>query len=589
MRRFLPYVKYLKAIRAQFIGSVLCAALYGIISGFVLNYVLMEKVLPAVFSTGERNMSMWQIAGYAALVPAVFLTRALASFFNSYLVSLCGVRVLEQVRLDFFQRLQALPLSFFARHTSGDLLSRGLADTNQLQYTLTNVGNEIFKQPATLIFALGALIWKSSETPDAWKMLLCLASVPLAVFPIRYVGKHILRRAQQLQSQLGVVSNRLSENLTATKEVRAFSLEARETNRFRTAVQSLFHVQMKIVKYSSFLSPTIEFISSLGIAGTLVYAYYANIPWTSFMFIVGAIYFAYEPIKKIGAINNDLKRGLSALDRIEEVLHSPLEITDPPKPVRVERLHGEIGFREVSFGYKDGEPVLRDVNIMIPAGTNCALVGPSGAGKSTFANLVPRFYEVASGGVTIDGIDVRAMRVADLRRNIAIVSQDPVLFNDTIYNNLLLGRPGATRDEVEQAAKDAFAHDFILSQPQGYDTVVGERGGQLSGGQKQRVALARAFLRNAPVLILDEATSALDSESEAFIQKALQKLVVGKTVLTIAHRFSTIRDATMILVFDQGRIIASGPHAELYRTSPLYQNLYQQQSGFKPENSLTPL
>ncbi len=577
MRRFFPYVKYLKAIRVEFIGSVICAALYGIISGFVLNYVLMKKVLPQIFSEGARDMDVWQIAGYAALVPTVFLLRALAAYFNAYLVSLCGVRVLEQVRLDFFQKLQALPLSFFARQTSGDLLSRGLADTNQLQYTLTNVGNEIFKQPATLLFALGALLYEASSTPDAWKMLLCLASVPLAVFPIRYAGKHILRRAQQLQSQLGVVSDRLSENLSATKEIRAFGLEERETSRFRTAVQSLFHVQMKIVKYSSFLSPTIEFISSLGIAATLVYAYYANIPWTSFLFIVGAIYFAYEPIKKIGAINNDLKRGLSALDRIEEILNAPLEIADPEKPVTVRRLKGRLAFQNVTFAYKTGEPVLKDVTIDLPPGTVCALVGPSGAGKSTFANLVPRFYEVSSGGISIDGIDVRAMRVADLRRNIAVVSQDPVLFNDTIYNNLLLGRPDATRAEIEQAAKDAFAHDFIQSQPQGYDTMVGERGGKLSGGQKQRIALARAFLRNAPLLILDEATSALDSESEAFIQLALRKLVVGKTVLIIAHRFSTIRDASMILVFKDGRIVASGPHAALYDSSPLYKTLYEGQ------------
>jgi subfamily B ATP-binding cassette protein MsbA len=578
MRRFLPYVKYLKAIRAQFIGSVICAAVYGIISGFVLNYVLMKKVLPQVFSEGARTMDPWHIAGYAALVPAVFLLRALAAFFNSYLVSLCGVRVLEQVRLEFFERLQALPLSFFARHTSGDLLSRGLADTNQLQYTLTNVGNEIFKQPATLLFALGALIYEASSTSDAWKMLLCLASVPLAVFPIRYAGKHILRRAQQLQSQLGVVSDRFSENLSATKEIRAFGLEERETNRFRTAVQSLFHVQMKIVKYSSFLSPTIEFISSLGIAGTLVYAYYANIPWTSFMFIVGAIYFAYEPIKKIGAINNDLKRGLSALDRIEEILNAPLEIADPKNPVVVGRLQGRIAFQNVSFAYKADKHVLNNVTIELPPGTVCALVGPSGAGKSTFANLVPRFYEASEGAVTIDGIELRAMKVADLRRNIALVSQDPVLFNDTIYNNLLLGRADATREEVEQAARDAFAHDFILSQPNGYDTIVGERGGKLSGGQKQRIALARAFLRNAPILILDEATSALDSESEAFIQRALQKLVVGKTVLIIAHRFSTIRDASTILVFEHGRIVASGPHDELYRPGSLYKTLFDSQN-----------
>jgi subfamily B ATP-binding cassette protein MsbA len=223
--------------------------------------------------------------------------------------------------------------------------------------------------------------------------------------------------------------------------------------------------------------------------------------------------------------------------------------------------------------------VLRAVSVTIPPGTVCALVGPSGAGKSTFANLVPRFYEAGTGRVLLDGIDVRAMRLADLRGNIALVSQEPVLFNDTVLENLRLGRPGATRAEIEQAARNAFAHDFITSLPQGYDTMVGERGASLSGGQRQRVALARAFLRNAPILILDEATSALDGDSEAAIQQALEKLVQGKTVLIIAHRFSTIRNASMILVFDRGQIAARGTHAELYATSPLYRSLYDRQAG----------
>jgi subfamily B ATP-binding cassette protein MsbA len=239
---------------------------------------------------------------------------------------------------------------------------------------------------------------------------------------------------------------------------------------------------------------------------------------------------------------------------------------------------GTLNFEGVSFSYDPQEPVLRDVSIKIPADTVCALVGPSGAGKSTFANLVPRFFDAVDGRVTLDGHDLRKIRLTHLRRQIAIVSQDPVLFNDTIYNNLLISRPEANSDEVHAAAKAAFAHDFINSFPQGYDTIVGERGARLSGGQKQRLALARAFLRNAPILILDEATSALDSESEAAIQQALKTLVIGKTVLIIAHRFSTIRDATMILVFDQGRIVASGPHAELYGSNALYKSLYDRQN-----------
>jgi subfamily B ATP-binding cassette protein MsbA len=336
---------------------------------------------------------------------------------------------------------------------------------------------------------------------------------------------------------------------------------------------------MKIVKYAQTLTPAIEVISASGVALTMFLSYGSGISLDAFLALVGALYFAYEPMKKIGALNNELKRAGASLDRLEVVLLEPISIADPETPVPVDRLRGELAFSDITFSYKTGDPVLHDVSMRIPAGTVCALVGPSGAGKSTFANLVPRFFEATAGRVMIDGIDVRAMRLADLRRNIAIVSQDPVLFNDTIYNNLLLGRPDATREEVIAAAKNAFAHDFITAEREGYDSIVGERGVRLSGGQKQRIALARAFLRNAPILILDEATSALDSESEAYIQTALQSLVVGKTVLIIAHRFSTIRNASLILVFEQGRIVARGSHAELHAGNALYRGLYDRQSG----------
>jgi subfamily B ATP-binding cassette protein MsbA len=578
MRRFRPYFKYLKSVRGYFVGATICAIVYGFLYGFVLNIVLMKEVFPALFDKNAPPLSDLKLWGYAALVPAVFFARGLAGYLNTYFISLCGVKILEQIRMDFFRKLQVLPLSFFSRHSSGDLISRGLADTNQLQFTLTNVANEIFKQPATLLFSLGTLIYLGLQNHDVWIILLCISSIPLCVFPIRYVSKHVLHRARQMQDQLGSVTDRLSENLSATREVRAFGLEEHENRRFSGAVQQLFAAQMKVVKYSAFLSPTIEIISSAGIAATLVYAYKAHIDWTTFLSIVFALFVAYEPVKKLGAINSDLKRGQSALDRLEAVLNEPISITDPANPVSVGRLRGDLSFEHVNFAYNPGEPILRDVSIYIPAGTVCALVGPSGAGKTTFANLVPRFYEVRNGRIRIDGLDLRSMRLADLRRNIAIVSQDPVLFNDTIYNNLLLGRENATREEVLAAAANAHADDFINVLPNGYETLVGERGTLLSGGQKQRLALARAFLRNAPVLILDEATSALDSQSEQMIQEALRKLVIGKTVLIIAHRFSTIRDASMILVFERGEIVATGGHAELYSGSPLYKNLYDRQS-----------
>jgi subfamily B ATP-binding cassette protein MsbA len=376
---------------------------------------------------------------------------------------------------------------------------------------------------------------------------------------------------------MGTVTNSLSENLGAAKEVRAFGLEERQASSFAKETSALITYQLKAAKYAQALTPLIEIISAVAISVVFFYAYKGHVTLDAFVPIMMAVYISYDPIKKLGAINNELKRGEAALNRLEVVFNEPVTIKDPQDPAVVGRVKGNINFESVSFAYKSEEPVLRSVSADIPKGTVCALVGPSGAGKTTFANLVPRFFDVEAGHVDIDGIDIRQMRLADLRSNIAIVSQDPVLFNDTVHNNLLLGRLDATPDEVKAAAKDAHADEFISAFPQGYETIVGERGARLSGGQKQRLALARAFLRNAPILILDEATSALDSQSEQLIQDALRKLVVGKTVLIIAHRFSTIRDASLILVFDQGSIVARGDHATLYAENGLYKELFDRQ------------
>ena len=578
MRRFRPYLHYLRAVRGPLTGAVLCGLVYGAANGAGLP-LMVKWVFPRVFSAGAVPLTAWALVLVALWTPAVFLVRGVAGYLNSYLIQLAGVRVLEALRLDYFRKLQFLPLSFIARQTTGDLISRGLSDANQLQFTLTSVANDGLKQPASLIGSLAFLGWMAFHEKGVALVLVCMAVIPLCVFPIRYVGKKLLLRAQQIQGQLGSVTDRFSENLSAAKEVRAFGLEEHEVGRFAVESRRLITFQMKAAKYAQALTPAIEIISAVGISFTFLYAYREHVQLDSFLAILTALYTSYEPIKKLGALNNELKRGLGALDRLEVVLNEPLTITDPPSPVAIGRLHGDVAFEGVTFAYKPGEPVLHGLSASIPAGTVCALVGPSGAGKTTFANLVPRFYEATAGRVTVDGHDVRAMRLADLRRNIAVVSQDPVLFNDTIYRNLLLGRPDASREQVVTAAIDAHADDFIRTMPKGYETIVGERGALLSGGQKQRLALARAFLRNAPILILDEATSALDSQSEQFIQDALKKLVVGKTVLIIAHRFSTIRDASMILVFDRGQVVATGTHAELYSASPLYKSLYDRQHG----------
>lgn len=578
MNRFRPFLGYLKPVKRPLITALFCGLIYGAANGAGLP-LMMKWVFPQVFSETAEQLTMWELALVAAWLPLIFTVRGVAGYFNVFLVQLAGVRVLEKLRLDFFAHLQRLPLSFLQRQSTGDLISRGLADTNQLQTTLTFAANEVIRQPATLLGSVGFLVWVAFNERGVALVLVCLAVVPLCVLPIRFIGKKLVRRAQQVQQELGSITGRFSENLGASREVRAFGLEEAQVGKFRVISNALVGFQMKIVKYQQALNPAIEIISAIGISITLIYAYRANVPLESFLALITALYLSYEPIKKLGGLNNELKKGQAALERIEVILNEPIVITDPLEPREIERLQGDVTFDNVSFAYRSSENVLTDINVHVPAGTTCALVGPSGAGKSTFANLVPRFYEAAAGSIRIDDIDVRDLRLADLRRNIAIVSQEAVLFDDTVFNNLLVSKPNATRQEVEHAATAAYAHDFILSLPNGYETIVGERGASLSGGQRQRLALARAFLRDAPILILDEATSALDSESEEAIQKALRQLVVGKTVLIIAHRFSTIRDASMILVFDKGRIVAQGPHADLMEKNDLYRSLYERQTA----------
>ena len=576
LRRFQPYLRYLKSNRGTLAAAIFYGLIFGLASGMGFP-VMVKYAFPPIFDRASFPLPYTTILLIAGCVPMIFLLRAVSGYLNSYYVQLTGQRILEGIRLDYFRKLQLLPLSFLQRKSSGDLVSRGTSDTAQLQFTLSLMADDGVKQPMQLIGALGFLIAQAFVTDGALLVLVCLAVVPVTVLPVHYIGKKMVKRALQVQDQIGDISSHFVENFSAAREVRAFGLEQREIDRFSRSTNALVTAQMKTVKYSKALTPIIEVLSGAGIAATLLFAFQAQVKWDTFFAIIMALYLCYEPIKKLGYLNTEINRGAASLERLEYVLNEPLTIADPAHPMPVDRLRGHIAFEDVTFAYGDS-PALQKVSASIPAGTVCALVGPSGAGKSTFANLVPRFYETVSGKVTIDGLDVRSMKLSDLRRNIALVSQEPVLFNDTIYNNLALGKAGASRDEILAAAKSAHAHEFIEKLPQGYDTIVGERGSLLSGGQKQRVAIARAFLRQAPILILDEATSALDSDSEAAVQDALRHLVVGKTVLIIAHRFSTIRDASMILVFDQGKIVAQGDHASLYAGNALYKSLYDRQN-----------
>ena len=609
MKKFLPYYPLLKPITGTFLLALLCGAISGVASGFGLP-LMLKKVLPVLFGgRGEQDLVLLQFdstqasfAGFSAswlpdinivvpadyvlifalaLMPLVFVVRGSAMFANTYLLNLCGIRVLEAIRMKLFAHLQHLHLGFFAKNKSGDLLSRTTGDTMLVKTVLVEVTNDLVIQPFTLLGAVGFIIWSAFQSSATQQFLLSLCVVPAAVVPIQFVGKRLRKRAKSMLKSAGELSGVLAESLQAPREIRAYNLEDRECARFLAVVRQFFKKQLKVVKYDKALTPLIEIVAACSISFAVYQAALAELDQDTVIALVGALYFAYDPIKKIGKINNRVKEGTAALSRLEEVWLAPIEVADPAEPHPLGVVHGEVRFENATFSYTD-VPVLHNISFTAHPGETIALVGPSGAGKSSLINLIPRFYDVSVGSVSVDGIDVRDVRLADLRKNIAVVSQEPILFNDTVYTNILIGRLDATREEVIEAARRASALEFIEGLEDGWNTVVGERGGRLSGGQRQRIAVARAFLRNAPILILDEATSALDTESEAQIQLSLEELVRGRTTFMIAHRFSSIRTATRILVFDEGRIVADGRHEQLYETCPLYRGLYDQQSMEAP-------
>ena len=578
MKKFLPYYRYLKPVLLPFIGGILLGLLYGVSSGFGLP-MMIHYVFPKIFADGGGTaLGTAELLLYVILLPSIFLLRGLSSFFNSILFAYSGAKVLEAIRLDVFRKIQMLQLDFFSRNTTGDLLTRITGDTGNLKSIIIDLSNDLIKKPITLISAMGALVYLSFKNQEVIFLLFIFASIPICVFTIRKIGRKLLirsRKALRLSSEL---TNVLTENFLAAKDVRAFCLEEAQTSKLGLLIERLIRLEMKTVKYGNFLSPMIEIISAIGVSVTLFFAYKKGIGLEIFIPLVSALYFSYNPIKGLGAIHNRLKSGQASLERLEFILDYPLSVPDPKEPLSLpaRSVRGNVKFENVHFAYLE-EPTLKNVSFSVESGTTLALVGSSGAGKTTIANLLLRFYDVNAGRITIDGKDLRDFTKQDLRRNIAYVSQEPFLFNDTIYNNILYGDLDASSEAVYAAARNAYANEFIQSQPDGWQTVIGDRGGSLSGGQRQRIAIARAFLRNAPILILDEATSALDAESESIIQKALEKLVQNRTVFIIAHRFSTIRLANRILVLNRGEAVAQGVHEKLYQSCTIYKNLYDRQ------------
>lgn len=573
LKRFRPYFVYLEPVRVQFGLGLLFGIIYAVSSGAGIPLII-DYLVPLVTQPDKPDETT--ILGILMVIPAVFFFRAMGSFLNSYLIAYSGMYVLERLRRSVFDRIQQLPIAFFHSNKIGDLMARVLNDTSQLQGAVVKVVDSLVKEPATLIAASGFLIWLSFQEQDVSFILIALASIPLCVLPIKFIGKRILRKARLAQRQAGELNHVLNENLSATREIRAYNLEAAESTRFANACRRLFKLNLKVVKYDKLLTPLIELVTSIAIVFALYAAVQRGIDEGALAAILTALYMCYQPVKKLGAISNTIRKAEASLDRLEYVLDAKDSVPDAEDPLTPATLDGAITFDNVTFRYED-EAALKQVSVKIEPGESIALVGPSGAGKSTFANLVPRFYDANTGSVCVGGINVRQLEKASLRNQISLVSQEAILFSGSIESNIQIGRPDASPEDVRQAARLAYADEFIREQENGYDTEVGERGSRLSGGQRQRISIARAFLKDAPIIILDEPTSALDAESEHKIQAALEELSKGRTVLIIAHRFSTIQHADRILVFSDGEIVATGTHTELYASNALYKSLYDKQ------------
>lgn len=578
MKKYSRYFKYVKPRIWYLAGALVAGLLFGLTSGFGMP-VIFEKVLKKIFIPENGEVySLWYVLGVAALLPMIFLLRAVTGYVSGYLMSFCSLEVLRRIKQDLFAKVQDYPLSFFDRHTTGDLFVRLSNDTSTVQTILLSFASEMIRQPVQVIGALSFLTYLCVMKGEVAFLLVFFAAVPFCIIPVQIMRKNLKRCSKMSQESLGAIAQHFSENLSAAHEVRVFNLQESQKSKFDSMNVNFQKLILKITKYELLQQPMMEVLAATLVSITFVYAYEVKIDFPTFAAIGLALYFTIDPIKRIIRMTTDFIKAGPLFDRLNEILDYQSTVPESKNPVEVNGLRGEVEFNNVNFAYKD-KTVLKNVNITIPAGTSCALVGESGAGKSTFAKLVMRFYDPVEGNVKIDGISLKDMRLFDLRKNLGSVPQYPVLFNMSIFDNIALAKAGATKEEVYSAAKKAFAHDFIMELDSGYDTIVGERGDRLSGGQKQRIAIARTFLKEAPLLILDEATSALDSHSEAYIQKALDELMKDRTVFIIAHRFSTIRNVKKIIVFKDGEIEDFGSHEELIKRCPHYKDLYMRQAA----------
>lgn len=563
--------KRLLEFARPYAGRLVLGVFFGLIFGSSTGAILgaLKETVSTIFDPSEVSLRL--LIATAALLPAFTALRGVGDYFSRYFVEWVGNRVVMDLRSRVFGHIHNLSLLYFSSSRTGELISRTTSDTMMVQRAVSTVFGDLAREPFVLIAAVGYLFYLD------WKLAFAsLVVFPICIIPVALFGRKVRHSAREGQEKMADVISILQESIAGVRIVKAFGMESYEKDRFDRTNRSVFGRLMKVARAQASVEPVIVTISVVGLSMVLLYTRWVGMDSGEFFAFAAALVLMYQPVKKLSRIHLHIQQSCAAADRIFEVLDTEITVKETENPIALQPPVHSIDFKDVSFSYED-QPVLQNISFRVKSGECIAFVGSSGAGKTTLVSLVPRFYDVTEGRIEINACDLREYSLASLRKQIGMVTQDTILFNDTVAANIAYGRQDASKEEIEDAARRAHAHAFIVQLENGYETIIGERGTRLSGGQCQRLSIARAILRNPPIMILDEATSALDTESERQVQAALDELMEDRTVLVIAHRLSTIMKADRILVLDKGKIAEEGRHEELLAKNGLYKYLYDLQ------------